>query len=42
MIACNVHFTTQELQNNYAERFVNSLNATETEFCINYLKGDKK
>jgi len=42
MISCNIYFTTQEGQDEYAENFVNRLELEEVTFCLNYLEGKRK
>jgi len=41
MISCSITFMTQEKQSNYADKFVNSLNLEEVEFCLKYMKKEK-
>ena len=38
MISCNIYFTSQDKQNDYANRFVNNLNEEEVNFCVDWLK----
>ena len=42
MIACNIYFSDEKKQEDYAERFVDSLSPEEVQFCLNYLKPKHK